>query len=233
MDRRTFLGTLGAAGVAGLAGCARYQSAGPPTTTRPTTTGDVRRRVSVAEQDAVPEQYQVTIGASMTEATSTVDHPATVAVTVTNTGPKRLIGVGTDLCGPFDRSRGLSDPTGLWLQRPGTGRDAKKPRKWEWNRSADRPLGFASYGCSGTVYDRGASETTTYEVWSDYRVDGYLEPGTYRFEHDGITVAAANAAAANGTSGGRGATTAGVGTTSAATGTIDWGFSLRVARPGG
>ncbi len=175
MQRRSLLSTLGAAGVAGLAGCLAGGNS-----------GSHQRRVSVADQDSLVDDHAVRIAPEVLEPEITDEHTARVEITTTNEGPKRALSVDTGDCAPFNRGeRGSDDPPGLWLHDPNRagGIDRDDPR-WVRDAPADRNRGFDAYGCSLRVYEPGESVATEYVVWDDYRVDGYLDPGTYRWETD-------------------------------------------------
>lgn len=174
MRRRALLETVGGIGLGGLAGCIAR------TGTRP----DGPRRIGLAEQDVVPDEHRVSVAVEVLEPAFTEDHPARVRITTTNEGDRRAIGVGTGKCALFNRSDGASDaPVGLWLYRPERAEDLeRKPGKWVRDRPADQPQGYPAYGCLPIVYDAGGAVRTEYEVWDDYRVTGYLDPGTYRWE---------------------------------------------------
>lgn len=207
MDRRTLLATLGSGGVVGLAGCQRLHEV------RSDDGG--RRRVTLASQDAVPETHEVSIDVEVLEGTITPDGPARLRLTVTNEGASRALSPGEGMCHSFDRNRGGSDdPAGLWLYRPteAEGID-RRGDGWVADRPRSEPRGFPAYACSSRQYASGESVATEYEVWDDYRVEGYLEPGTYRWEED-VQIQADPDAAGTET---RGAT-------------VTWGFSLAVER---
>lgn len=218
MDRRQLLKALGSSGIVGLAGCTSLVRGGDGNGSL-VRGGDgngslgLKRRIAIAGQDSVPETYDVTIEATVDQATSTKQHPATVRITATNTGPKRQIGIGTGRCGLFNRSHGGSSPAGLWLHL--TGEDAPRHRddRWESPRRASQQRGYAAYGCGYGPFSAGESRTTTYGVWSDYQVQTYLEPGTYRFQRGDVVIEDAASRTATTTS----------------TSTIEWGFSLELS----
>ena len=177
MDRRTLLAALGT-GVGGLAGCQRHRG------TR--SDDDGRRRVSLAGRDAVPEPHEVSIDVEVLEGAITPDRPARLRLTVTNEGADRALSAGEGGCNLFDRARGGSDdPPGLWLYRPSEAEALqRRGDRWVQDRPQSRPRGFPAWACSSRQYASGESVATEYEVWHDYRVEGYFEPGTYRWEED-------------------------------------------------
>lgn len=215
MDRRSLLKALGSTVIGGFAGCitrspgrgTRTSSAGSRTSTR-----GLNRRIQIVGQDPVPEAYDLTIEATVVHRNSTTRHPATIDITATNTGSTRQIDVGTGRCGPFNRQYGGSSPKGLWLDL--TGGDAPQHRRdrWESTRPAGEARGYAAYGCGSGAFPAGESRTTTYGVWSDYQVQAYLEPGTYRFRSAPIRIEDATSTTTTGSSPG-----------------FRWGFSIEVS----
>lgn len=207
MDRRTLLASLGGAGVAGLAGCQRPQGIGSD--------DDGRRRVTLASQDTVPDAHEVSIVVEMLDRDITPDRTAKLRLTVTNEGSSRALSAGEGTCHLFNRNRGGSDdPAGLWLYRPAVAEGIDRAGdRWVEDRRPSDPRGFPAYACSTRQYASGESVATEYDVWDDYRVEGYLEPGTYRWAVD-VDIQADPDAAEAGTSGA----------------TVTWGFSLAVAR---
>jgi len=176
MKRRTLLTTLAGGTVAGLGGHLLAGAADE----------DLQRRVSLASQDAVPDDYEITIDVEVVESTVTNLRPARVRITTTNEGPKRAISIrGKVGCVLFNRENGGSDePPGLWLHEPTYANNINREDN-QWVRaSSDRPRGFPLHGCRPKTYEAGESLSNEYVVWHDYRVDGYLDPGTYRWEED-------------------------------------------------
>lgn len=206
MDRRTLLAALGV-GVVGLAGCQRHRLR--------SSDGDDRRRVSLAGQDAVPDAHAVSLDVEVLEGAITPDRTARLRLTVTNEGADRALSAGEGMCNLFNRDRGGSDdPAGLWLYRPAVTEGVeRRDDRWVQDRPSSEPRGFPAYACSSRQYASGESVATELEVWDDYRVEGYLEPGTYRWEED-VQIQADPEAA--------GIETAGA--------TVTWGFSLAVER---
>jgi len=193
--------------------CQPSENQAPPSTAE---NEKIQRQVILSCQDSLPEGYQIRINVEVLEATITADHAAQIRVTTTNNGPKRALSIGTDGCDLFNRSRGASDePEGLWLYRPEwTNHLTRKEGKWVLDRPSDQPQAYQAYGCAPTVYDSGESRSTEYVVWDDYRVDGYLEPGTYRWEEDVQIWEDASAEPGDSQSA-----------------TAMWGFSLTVKKP--
>jgi hypothetical protein len=239
MKRRDVLVALGSATAGGLAGCVSTSkpnsesastatqtptqsstaSPTPPPTTRSRTTtrtGDRQRHVSLAAQDTIPDRHDVRIEATVVTPRATDEHPALLRITTTNEGPERAISVGTDGCHLFNRSdAGSDDPPGLWLHRPENAADIDRAgNRWVRDRPADEPRAYLAYACMPTTYAAGESVTTEYEVWDDYQVAGYLEPGTYRWEQDVQIWDTPERRM-----------------TDTPSGTVTWGFSLTVERP--
>lgn len=207
MHRRTLLAAVGGASVAGLAGCQRLRGTWSD--------DDGRRRLALASQDAVPEPHEVSIDVELLDGTITTERTARLRLTVTNEGSPRAISAGEGMCNLFNRHRGGSDdPAGLWLYRPSkTGGLERRGDRWVEDRRPSEPRGFPAYACSSRQYASGESVATEYEVWDDYLVEGYLDPGTYRWEED-VGIQADPEAAGTETTGA----------------TVTWGFSLAVER---
>lgn len=176
MNRRTLLTAVGCAGVIGVSGCQRLQAV----------TDDGRRQVTIEEQDVVPKSHQLRISVNLLQGTITQSHTARLQLQITNTGEKRAVSAGPDACNLFNRVRGGSDdPSGLWLYQPEeTSYFERGDGRWVPDRSQNDPHRFFAYGCTPTVYSAGKSVDTEFEVWDDHRVNGYLEPDTYRWEED-------------------------------------------------
>ncbi|QPV62496.1 hypothetical protein I7X12_17460 [Halosimplex litoreum] len=184
MRRRTVLASLGAS--AALAGC---RTVGSPertdseTETQPTCESPEPRRVELAGSATASDEAQFSATVTIERGRSTAEAPARVTVGLGNDGPDREIDVIDDgRCHILNRGAGRSEPNGLWLYRVG---DAPTDRAGEcWTR--DRPprdsVGFDGYGCGRYPFESDDTVATTYEVWDDYTVDGYLRPGTYRFD---------------------------------------------------
>ena len=203
MDRRSLLTSLGGAGAVVLAGCRRLRQV--------RSEDDGRRRVRLGGQDAVPETHEVSIGVEVLERAITPDRTARLRLTVANEGASRALSAGEGTCHLFDRDRGGSDdPAGLWLYRPAAAEGIeRRGHRWVEDRPRSEPRGFPAYACSSRQYASGESVATEYEVWDDYRVEGYLEPGAYRWE-EAVQIQADPDAAGTETSGA----------------TVTWGFSL-------
>ncbi|WP_178917155.1 hypothetical protein [Natronomonas gomsonensis] len=142
--------------------------------------------VELHDQDAVAEPYEVTIAVELLEQTVTETHPAHVQITTTNEGPDRALSIGSGRCSLFNRSDGGSDdPAGLWLYRPEEAQDLdREPNRWEQDKSRFSDRSSPAYGCGAFKYSSGESMRTEYKVWNDYAEDGYIEPGTYRWERE-------------------------------------------------
>lgn len=177
MQRRRLLVALGA----GLGGC--LGSTRPRTATETTSVGGLDRRVSIVDQDAVPEAHRLRIEAEMLAATITLDHTARLRLTTTNTGQRRALSVGAGRCGLLNRNRGVSDdPTGLVLYRPGKAEHFdRRPGRWERDLPQDRAHGYNGYACQPVTYESGESLSNEYLLFDDYRTAEYLQPDTYHW----------------------------------------------------
>lgn len=188
-----------------------------PTATEdsPTETSDsetVQRYVSLDDVDSVPGQYGVEMDVELVRSVITDDQTARLRITTTNTGSPRHISVGKDKCSLLNRSAGGSDsPEGLWLHDPeDTQYIDRKGDRWEADRAADEPRGYAAYACAKREYTAGESISNAYVLWDDYQVEGYMERRIYRWEEE-VTVSETETE--TGTSGEQ---------------TFTWGFSLEV-----
>mgnify|MGYP000380350152 CR=1 FL=1 len=184
MRRRSVLASLGAC--AGLAGCRTAGTSDPtdtPTETPPPCGSPGTRRVELAGAGPLPADADLSATVTAERTRSTAEAPARFAVALTNDGPDRAIdATDDDRCHLLNRGVGRSEPRGLWLYRAD---DAPTDRAGEcWTR--DLPprdsVGFDGYGCGRSPFDSGETLATTYEVWDDDTADGYLRPGTYRFD---------------------------------------------------
>lgn len=176
MKRRDVLTALGSGGAVGLGG---YFIAGSRADE------ELQRRVSLASQDSVADKHELTIDAKVVESTITNMQTAQLEITTTNEGPDRAIGIGTDGCTWFSRSDGGSDdPAGLWLHSPEQARDIdRKDNRWV-RAPSEQERGYTLYGCHPKDYNAGGSLNNEYVVWDDYSENGYLNPGTYRWEEN-------------------------------------------------
>lgn len=187
MRRREFLrGALGA-GVASLAGCTQVLG------------GQVQRRITVESVDDHEEEYDLTIDVEMAETRVTPEHTAEVKITATNQNREQYVKLRDKGCRIFGRANsdsGASDePSGLWLHLPETSRFIERKGD-RWTR--DKPQGQGEHmsdlppnigGCERILYSPPSSREQPlpsfirrYWVWDDYQVEGYMSPGTYRFE---------------------------------------------------
>lgn len=198
MHRRTIVVTAGGTLAGALTGCISSTDGNesptpthePSTTPTPTSrkvTDEARQRtVSLENQDEVPKRHRVSVDVEVLEPAITAAHTGRIRVTTTNEGPARSLSVGPDMCSLFNRSRaGSDDPAGLWLQQSEESQDAnRKGERWVLDRPQSQHRGFPAYGCLPRAYESEESVSTEYEVWDDYRIEGYLQPGTYRWEEE-------------------------------------------------
>jgi hypothetical protein len=175
MKRRGVLFALGGAGIIGFTG---YQMSGVGATHGP------KRTVSLISQDDIPDRCEMNITVEVLQDEITSSQTARLRVTTTNTGRTRAFSIGGDSCFLFNRSKGGSDePEGLWLHEQAEAADIKKEgERWTRSRLWSDSRGFRGEVCPNTKYESGQQRSTVYELWDDYREDGYLESGTYRWE---------------------------------------------------
>lgn len=184
MKRRPLLAALAAS--PSMAGCldrvaSRESASATPTDAidTPTCPSDDRRRVSLVETAELPSDLNLSMTATIQREKSGPDATARVEVQLTNTGERRVIfPTESSNCHPFNRRKGQSDPTGLWLHTPGWPEERVGSC---WTRPEVGERAFEMHGCGGSTFDAGGARTWTYDVWDDYRVDGYYPTGRFRF----------------------------------------------------
>lgn len=142
---------------------------------------DIQRCVSLASVDDVPDAYDVQISVELLKSTVTAAQTAHLRVTVTDeSSERRQISVGTGQCSLFNRSKGESEPSGLWLHSPNSTKHIDRAGdRWTADRDPDKPRAFLAYGC--TYFSTDEPISNEYLVWDDYQVENYMAPGTYRF----------------------------------------------------
>lgn len=194
--RRPFLKRLGISGVAmHIAGCLSVPSTtessdSPSNQSHSDTTGGeqntdeshVQRRITLAGQDSVPQEYDAQINVEMLRSTVTPEQTARLRVTTTNTGERRGFSLREgNQCSLFNRDRGGSDsPHGLWLYSPSDTKYLEREGD-KWIASNAGP-GWGAYGCGGSPLSKNESINNEYVVWDDYRTNDYMSPDVYRFE---------------------------------------------------
>jgi hypothetical protein len=190
-----------------------------PTPEEETATGTphegLQRTVSLASVDSVPAGFEVELEAELLRSRVTDAETARLRITTTNTGSPRSISVAPDDCSLLNRSKGGSDsPEGCWLHDPERAdRLTRDGNRWEADRDPDEHRAYAAYGCLKKEYAEGESVSNEYVLWSDYQAEGYMEPGTYRWEEE---VSVSEGATPTGTADGN---------------SFTWGFSLSVSEP--
>lgn len=194
MNRRQLLSGICGGSTILLAGCTETSgSQDSPSATdtklEPTPpSGDVQRRVTLVGQDSAPDQTAIELTAEVTQPWVTAERTALVRISTTNRGSKRAFSVGEDRCAIFNRVQKKSDePAGLWLHRQPEDAPTRVENKWVADKPTDETRVHAAYGCPPRAYESGETVSTTYQVWHDYREDGYLNSGEYRWEQ-GIKV---------------------------------------------
>lgn len=182
MNRRSALAALGSIGAGTLVGCISTPQA--TSSDRNPATDSGNPTVSLDSQYSVPSEYGIEISVEILEPEFTVNHPAKLQITTTNTGEDRVQSIGADRCYLFNRSQGGSDtPSGLWLHDSDASESIdRKDDRWVAETPSNQPRDFLSYGCMMKKYEVGESVSKEYEIWDDYQVSGYLQPGTYRWE---------------------------------------------------
>lgn len=176
MNRRAILASLGSAASISVVGCTWVGSIPSPETDR--------RVVHLVSVDEVPAKHEVEMTVEILEPSINPDHTARLEVSTTNTGDRRTIPISPDRCSLVNRSRGGSDhPQGLWLHPAGsTTHIDREDDRWVADRPAGEPRLFHDYGCAWGPYETEETVTNEYEIWDDYRIAGYMDPGTHRWE---------------------------------------------------
>ena len=178
VPRRTLLRLAAPSGTIALAGCLDNIL---PEDSTPTVGPGTQRRVVLHDQDTVSDRHQVRIEAIVAVPTVTESHTATVRTTLTNEGPERAIGVSTGACSLFNRRDAVSEPQGLWLDYD-LENGEPTGNAWVQDGLPEGQSGFGGYGCPKETYGKGDSLQNEYTLWGDGRADGYMRPGTYRWE---------------------------------------------------
>lgn len=182
MNRRDFLATLGGASIGGFAGCVDTSalSSGTSYPEGP------QRRVTLHSQDTVPDEHNIRIAVELLDSLITHSQTARLRLTAVNEGQKRGVSFTVGMCALFNREKGWSDsPRGLVLHDPtDTKYIEREENQWVRDHPSDESVGFDAYDCGITTYQTGEEQTNEYLLWDDYRIEGYFEPGTYRWEEE-------------------------------------------------
>lgn len=188
MHRRALLTGMSTIGVGGIAGCLGSLTNFSGADVHPV-------HLSVADVDTIADENELEMGVECLESTVTDSQPARLQVTTMNTGPERTVSVGAGGCGLFTRNAGGSNsPPGLWLytkrrsSKLANRYEARDGDRWVEDKAKDNRRGYDGYGCTSPTYSPGEELTNEYVVWDDYRVSGYFEPGTYRWEETVTTI---------------------------------------------
>ena len=184
MNRREVLAALGAS-TSLLTGClgAGVDSSPPAETSTSPEVLPATRRISVTNTAEIAPDANLSVTASVERGRITPDETARVTVALENTGADRATSVAEEEhCHLFNRMWGKSEPRGLWLYRPQDAPANRDGGRWSPDKTGTRT--YIMIGCGKHQFDSGDAISTTYEVWDDYVTDGYLSPGTYRFETD-------------------------------------------------
>lgn len=214
MDRRALLSTAAGAAATGLAGCLSSVGVGSPSNP----VDDGPRRVALTGVDPLSDAAGLAVDVRVLDARITPAATAAVAVETTVRDGATELPVTKGPCAILNRRACASEPGGLWLESTDERHGTDGPTETEtpadgWVKR-DLPTGaqgFGGYGCRRVAYEQGETIRNTYAVWDDGRVDGYLEPGEYRWAGD-ISVRAASSDSEEGFR------------------SFDWGFSLALTR---
>ena len=144
-------------------------------------TDNPQREVILKDEGDVDPKYQLNIEVEMLRTTITSSNTAEFQVTVTNSGPERLISIHQKGCQILNRWEKISEPPGIWLEDPDV---TPSGDKWVADKPSDEPRAFFMYECGGTTWKQGESKSFKYAIWHDYEEPGYLNPGTYKWDKD-------------------------------------------------
>ena len=174
MNRRDILATAGGIGALGVGGYAF---------TVVSRAGTDERHVRLENVDSIPDVHQLRINIELLESRITDSQTARLAITTTNQGPKREISIGNESwCVILNRHHCRSDPKGVFLYRSDWAKSLKRDGKRWIPHPSDQWMAFNDGVCPEKTYDSEESVRTEYEVWDDHKSDGYLQPGTYRWQ---------------------------------------------------
>jgi len=141
------------------------------------------RRVSISGSKRLPSNVGLSLETTVERAQVTHEATARFTVELTNAGPDRATGVSdNEYCHLFDRPRGGSDPAGVWLYRRQDAPTDRVDGRWTEATDGTPTRTYVALACGKHPFPSGATIATTYEVWDDLLVEGYLPTGTYRFE---------------------------------------------------
>lgn len=164
---------LAGVGVSGLAGCSG-ENANP--------FADAEWRVFLDDFTQLPADAGVEVSIEKQGDRITPEETVGFRLTTTNRDSDKRLSVGSGpQCCLFDRERGGSRPAALWLYHVDSLPTKAEPDRWTANRSTEEERTFDDEVCPLQPYDAGESVTNEYQLWSDYRILGYLPPGAYRF----------------------------------------------------
>lgn len=120
------------------------------------------------------------MSATLTQNHTTPEAPATIELELTNEGDRRDVKPHGQMCDPFNRWLGKSEPAGLWVYET-TERPEERLDEC-WSIPDGSPRAFPAYACMSATMEAEATRTWTYELWDDAAVEGYYPTGEYRFE---------------------------------------------------
>lgn len=183
MNRRALIRLLVGGGITATCGCLNRTDLSPRS--NQTVREGLQRRVSVIGRDSVPDKYQFRIKAELLRSTITGSQTAKIRITTINGESEKQLSISAENCALFNRKSQGSLPEGLWLRPVGERIDSSDEKsKWIARNLPESPGGFGGYGCPQRSFDKGESIHTDYIILHDGRVNGYLEPGQYRFEEE-------------------------------------------------
>lgn len=183
MDRRLFLVNSGVV-VIGVSGC---QKISENTMTNKNTDRSCRedadKVVELQKSGTISPELNISITAEIDKNIISSDKTATLQTSVINEGEDREINIRDDSkCHLFNRGSGRSTPPGIWIYRDEDTPDDRLEDCWTRNLSSEEEPPFDDYSCPFEHFPTGDSITTSYEIWDDHTNNGYLSPGTYRFD---------------------------------------------------
>ena len=171
---RALLAAAGGAVAASLAGC---------TSSASSENDDPQyRRVELTDADSVDDAHGFAIDVSVLEPDVTPERTARVRIQITNQGDTRHIAPPLPDEGVFSGYRdATSNPAGLLLLHV-TGNRSDDPDDGDGRWSEQNPNGGGGEGKGTWEFPSGETQTHEYRVFDDSDEEGYIEPGSYRFE---------------------------------------------------
>lgn len=172
MNRRSYLAAFAGGASTVLSGCV----GGLP----PLSGGlSVQRLVRLVDVDAIDWPFRFDV--DPVDRVVTAEETAHLRITVTNETDDRYHILDPGLFALYNG--GSDDPRGLWLYERGMlSWIEREDDRWTRDKPPDYRQSYPAVGGGRLSLDGGRSISYDYLVWDNYRVEGYMPLGTYRFE---------------------------------------------------